>query len=166
MHKSLLISKQIGIKLKIKSATVSCAESCTGGWISKIFTDTVGSSSWFEFGFITYSNKAKEKLLGIDNTLLIKFGGVSEVIVREMALGAQRKSGSSYSIAVSGIAGPNSVNFENPVGKVWFGFVRPDNKVFTIYHLFKGNRELIRRQSVYWALQIFYNEFLANIITK
>ncbi|MBK4775674.1 hypothetical protein CRV11_02940 [Candidatus Pantoea edessiphila] len=157
-----LISKQIGNKLKKQKATISCAESCTGGWISKVLTDSNGSSNWFEFGFITYSNQAKEKLLGINSSLLKKFGAVSKIIVHEMALAAKHKSGSSYSIAVSGIAGPDGGSINKPVGTVWFGFATTDNKIFTLNQQFKGNRDRIRHQSVYFALQIFYKNFLTN----
>ncbi|PPI86382.1 nicotinamide-nucleotide amidohydrolase family protein [Candidatus Pantoea edessiphila] len=160
--KSQIISKAIGNQLQIKQSTVSCAESCTGGWISKIFTDTIGSSMWFECGFVTYSYKAKQKILGINYKLLQEYGAVSEIIVSEMALKAQCKSGSSYSIAVSGIAGPSGSNLNNPIGTVWFGFATPEKKVLTYHHKFNGNRNIIRSQSVYWALQIFYNEFLLN----
>ncbi|MXP51235.1 nicotinamide-nucleotide amidase [Pantoea sp. SoEX] len=157
-----LISKQVGNALKIQKATISCAESCTGGWISKILTDNAGSSNWFDCGFITYSNKAKEKLLGINKKLLTKFGSVSENTVRAMALAAKYKSGSSYSIAVSGIAGPSGGNIEKPIGTVWFGFVTIDNKVFIMHKQFNGNRDIIRYQSVYFALQIFYEKILIN----
>ncbi|PPI88484.1 hypothetical protein CRV09_02880 [Candidatus Pantoea edessiphila] len=158
-----LISQHIGNQLRFRKATISCAESCTGGWISKIFTDTIGSSNWFECGFITYSNKSKQKLLGINSTLLVKFGAVSKIIACEMALRAKSISGTDYSIAVTGIAGPSGGRIDNPpVGTIWFSFAGPKDKIFTVCHQFKGCRDIIRYQSVFWALQIFYKEFLMS----
>jgi nicotinamide-nucleotide amidase len=96
------------------------AESCTGGWIAKVFTDLPGSSRWFECGYVTYSNAAKLRDLGVAQRTLDAFGAVSEQTVREMAAGVIRVSGADVSIAVSGIAGPDGGSVEKPVGSVWF----------------------------------------------
>jgi len=96
------------------------AESCTGGWIAKAFTDAAGSSRWFECGYVTYSNAAKVRDLGVSSRTLDEHGAVSEATVREMAAGALRVSGADVSIAVSGIAGPDGGSAEKPVGTVWF----------------------------------------------
>ena len=96
------------------------AESCTGGWIAKAFTDAAGSSRWFECGYVTYSNAAKVRDLGVSSRTLDEHGAVSEPTVREMAAGALRVSGADVSIAVSGIAGPDGGSAEKPVGTVWF----------------------------------------------
>lgn len=96
------------------------AESCTGGWIAKAFTDAAGSSRWFECGYVTYSNAAKVRDLGVSSRTLDEHGAVSEATVREMAAGALRVSGADVSIAVSGIAGPDGGSVEKPVGTVWF----------------------------------------------
>ena len=97
------------------------AESCTGGWIAKSFTDAAGSSRWFECVYVTYSNAAKEREHGVTSRTLDEHGAVSEPTVREMAVGALRVSGADVSIAVSGIAGPDGGTAEKPVGTVWFG---------------------------------------------
>jgi nicotinamide-nucleotide amidase len=96
------------------------AESCTGGWIAKAFTDAAGSSRWFECSYVTYSNAAKVRDLGVSDRTLAEHGAVSEPTVREMAAGALRVTGADVSIAVSGIAGPDGGSPEKPVGTVWF----------------------------------------------
>jgi nicotinamide-nucleotide amidase len=105
----------VGAKYRIVTA-----ESCTGGWIAKVFTDAAGSSRWFECGFVTYSNEAKARDLGVSWRTLKEHGAVSEPAVREMAAGALRVTGADISIAVSGIAGPDGGSAEKPVGTVWF----------------------------------------------
>lgn len=105
----------LGAKYRIVTA-----ESCTGGWIAKVFTDTAGSSQWFESGYVTYSNVAKARDLGVSERTLAEHGAVSEPTVREMAAGALRATGADVSIAVSGIAGPDGGSPEKPVGTVWF----------------------------------------------
>jgi nicotinamide-nucleotide amidase len=105
----------LGAKYRIVTA-----ESCTGGWIAKVFTDAAGSSRWFECGYVTYSNEAKARDLGVSWRTLNEHGAVSELTVREMAAGALRATGADVSIAVSGIAGPDGGSAEKPVGTVWF----------------------------------------------
>src|SRR5882757_3847744 len=105
----------LGAKYRIVTA-----ESCTGGWIAKSFTDAAGSSRWFECGYVTYSNAAKVRDLGVTSRTLDEHGAVSEPTVREMAAGALRVTGADVSIAVSGIAGPDGGSPEKPVGTVWF----------------------------------------------
>jgi nicotinamide-nucleotide amidase len=100
------------------------AESCTGGWIAKAFTDAAGSSRWFECGYVTYSNAAKVRDLGVASRTLDEHGAVSEPTVREMAAGALRVSGADVAVAVSGIAGPDGGSAEKPVGTVWFCVAR------------------------------------------
>ncbi|MBK4765244.1 MAG: nicotinamide-nucleotide amidase [Pantoea sp. Brub] len=157
-----LISYKIGEQLSIQKATITTAESCTGGWIAKIFTDISGSSAWFNSSFVTYSDKSKRQILGVNHNLLIEFGSVSEIVTREMAILAKNKAQSSYSIAVSGIAGPSGGSLEKPIGTVWFGFASFDNRILTIQKKFFGNRNMIRYQSVLWALKLFYKEFLIH----
>jgi nicotinamide-nucleotide amidase len=105
----------LGAKYRIVTA-----ESCTGGWIAKVFTDAAGSSRWFECGYVTYSNEAKARDLGVSWRTLNEHGAVSEPTVREMAAGALQVTGADVSIAVSGIAGPDGGSAEKPVGTVWF----------------------------------------------
>ena len=158
----LILSTQVGERLKQVGATVTCAESCTGGWIAKVLTDISGSSAWFERGFVTYSNDAKQQLVGVKADSLAQHGAVSEAVVTEMALGAQREAQAEFAVSVSGIAGPDGGSDEKPVGTVWFGFAAPQGKVKAFCQHFSGDREAVRRQSVAWALQTLYSEFLVN----
>lgn len=137
------------------------AESCTGGWIAKAFTDLAGSSRWFECGYVTYSNAAKVRDLGVTQQTLDSFGAVSEQTVREMAAGANRVSGAEVSIAVSGIAGPGGGSADKPVGTVWFCVGRrpeegrsADLVLETDRQVFSGDREMVRRASVQRALEL------------
>jgi nicotinamide-nucleotide amidase len=140
------------------------AESCTGGWIAKVFTDVAGSSRWFECGYVTYSNEAKARDLGVSRRTLEEHGAVSEPTVREMAAGALRATGADVSIAVSGIAGPDGGSTEKPVGTVWFcvgrrvagasGTAGPDIELIAEGQLFGGDRGAVRRASVQRALEL------------
>ena len=102
--------------------TVATAESCTGGWIAKSLTDNAGSSGCFGYGLVSYSNGAKESLLGVNPATLEEHGAVSEAAVREMADGALNLSGADIAAAVSGVAGPDGGSEDKPVGTVWFAW--------------------------------------------
>lgn len=156
------LSHRIGEQLKRRQATVTAAESCTGGWIAKVFTDISGSSAWFERGFVTYSNEAKQQMVGVQDTTLQQHGAVSEQTVREMATGAAKAASAEYAIAVSGIAGPEGGTPDKPVGTVWFAIVGPEGHVLAQRQIFAGDRDAVRRQSVAWALQTLLDEFLIN----
>jgi len=156
------LSHRIGEQLKRRQATVTAAESCTGGWIAKVFTDISGSSTWFERGFVTYSNEAKQQMVGVQDTTLQQHGAVSEPTVREMANGAAKAAAAEYAIAVSGIAGPEGGTPDKPVGTVWFAIVGPEGRVLAQRQIFAGDRDAVRRQSVAWALQTLLDEFLIN----
>ncbi|NIG18692.1 MULTISPECIES: nicotinamide-nucleotide amidase [Pantoea] len=156
------LSQRIGEQLKKRKATVTAAESCTGGWIAKVFTDISGSSAWFERGFVTYSNEAKQQMVGVQAATLAQYGAVSEQTVREMAQGACNAAGAEFGIAVSGIAGPDGGSAEKPVGTVWFAIAGPGDRVLAQRQIFAGDRDAVRRQSVSWALQTLLDEFLTN----
>ena len=135
--------------------TVATAESCTGGWIAKSLTDVAGSSACFGYGIVSYSNAAKESLLGVTPDTIVSKGAVSEETVIEMAEGAMRVSGADLSVAVSGIAGPDGGTDDKPVGTVWFAFsVRGGGGVETAARVerFDGDRDAVRRQTVAFAL--------------
>lgn len=155
------LSRQIGEKLIARHASVTTAESCTGGWIAKVFTDISGSSAWFERGFVTYSNSAKQQMAGVQASTLARYGAVSEETVREMVAGACQAAQAPYGIAVSGIAGPGGGSADKPVGTVWFALAGPEG-IFTHRCVFAGDREAVRRQSVAWALQTLLDQFLIN----
>ena len=136
--------------------TVTTAESCTGGWIAKAITDIPGSSSAFAYGIVSYSNDAKESLLGVKNPTLEDNGAVSEIVVTEMAEGALELSGADIAVAVSGVAGPDGGSEEKPVGTVCFAWaVRKGSGVSadTELQFFDGNRNEVRVQTVAHALQ-------------
>ena len=136
--------------------TVTTAESCTGGWIAKAITDIPGSSSAFAYGIVSYSNGAKESLLGVKNRTLEDNGAVSEIVVTEMAEGALQLSGADIAVAVSGVAGPDGGSEEKPVGTVCFAWaVRKGSGMSadTELQFFDGNRNEVRVQTVAHALQ-------------
>ena len=143
---------KIGQLLTRTKKSVSTAESCTGGWVGKEFTGIPGSSNWYGFGFITYSNKAKLKTLGVTKDTLLAEGAVSERVVKEMAEGALRNSGSDFSISISGIAGPTGGTDDKPVGTVCIG-IGSKTKITCFTKFFQGNRDDVRKQSVAFALQ-------------
>ncbi|QHM72205.1 nicotinamide-nucleotide amidase [Mixta intestinalis] len=149
-----------GQQLRQHGATVTTAESCTGGWIAKVLTDVAGSSAWFERAFITYSNEAKQQMVGVSQASLQQWGAVSEQVVKEMATGALKEANADFAIAVSGIAGPDGGSAEKPVGTVWFGFATATGQVVTKCHIFQGDRDAVRRQTVALALQILHDDFL------
>ncbi len=105
--------------LKKQNKTLGLAESCTGGWLSKIITDVSGASSVYLGGVCSYSNSVKMKLLGVKEETLIKFGAVSEQTAREMAMGAQKTLGSDIGVGITGIAGPLSDNTNKSVGLIY-----------------------------------------------
>jgi nicotinamide-nucleotide amidase len=133
------------------------AESCTGGLVAKLLTDVPGSSQWFECGYVTYSNKAKERDLAVASQLLEEFGAVSEPTVTQMATGALSRSGADRAVAVSGVAGPDGGTAEHPVGAVWFALaIRGATATETraLSRRFSGGRDSIRRHSAALALEL------------
>ncbi|MES9970142.1 MAG: nicotinamide-nucleotide amidase [Candidatus Thiodiazotropha sp.] len=129
------------------------AESCTGGWLAKILTDLAGSSDWFDRGYVTYSNQAKQEMLGVSRGVLQQFGAVSEACVLEMAQGALRQSGAEVAIAISGIAGPAGGSAEKPVGTVYFAWQIKGGEGKADRQCFTGDRNQVRWQAVVHALQ-------------
>lgn len=154
------LSQEIGQHLQRLHATVTAAESCTGGWIAKVITDIAGSSQWFERGFVTYSNEAKQALVGVSQSSLESFGAVSEQVVTEMAEGALKQARAQYAVAVSGIAGPDGGTPEKPVGTVWFGFAAEGANPLAQRKIFTGDRESVRRQATAHALLTLRDHFL------
>ena len=156
------LSEKVGQALKAQGATVTAAESCTGGWIAKTLTDVAGSSAWFERGFVTYSNEAKSQMIGVSAVTLEQHGAVSEPVVVEMAVGALRAARASYAVSVSGIAGPDGGSDEKPVGTVWFGVASATGQGVTQRECFSGDRESVRRQATAYALNLLWQQFLQN----
>ena len=156
------LSKKVGESLKRHGATLTAAESCTGGWIAKAITDIAGSSAWFERGFVTYSNEAKSQMIGVKAETLAAHGAVSEPVVVEMAIGALKAARADYAISISGIAGPDGGSDSKPVGTVWFGFASVSGQGITRRECFDGDREAVRRQATVYALQTLWQHFLQN----
>jgi nicotinamide-nucleotide amidase len=143
-------------ELNSMNRAVATAESCTGGWIAKALTDVPGSSGCFGYGIVSYSNGAKESILGVKSRTLDEHGAVSEPVVREMAEGTLRLSGADISVAVSGVAGPDGGSEDKPVGTVWFAWsMRGPRGITTETDLqrFEGNRESVRMQTVIHGLR-------------
>ena len=131
--------------------TVTCAESCTGGLLAAALTELPGSSAWFDMGFVTYSNEAKQQLLGVKPATLDYYGAVSEETVREMALGALLAAKADFALSISGIAGPTGGSEQKPVGTVWFGLADKQH-IWAKTARFSGNRDAVRAQAVQHAL--------------
>jgi nicotinamide-nucleotide amidase len=130
---------------------LATAESCTGGMIAAACTDLSGSSQWFERGFVTYSDAAKNELLGVDAALLRQHGAVSEAVVRAMAQGCVDRSRAQVGVAVTGVAGPTGGSLEKPVGTVWFGFMVA-GRLTSELRRFDGDRAAVRSATVAHAL--------------
>lgn len=146
------IAYQLGEVLCQKNAKLTTAESCTGGGISEAITAISGSSQWFEFGFVTYANSAKQQLLGVSKETLDQYGAVSEQVVKEMAQGAIQQSKADYAIAVSGIAGPDGGTVEKPVGTVWVCWQTP-KQIWTHKLKLSGDRQAVRTAAIKKSLQ-------------
>jgi nicotinamide-nucleotide amidase len=147
------LARAVGHNLADAGVRLVTAESCTGGWVAKLLTDVPGSSAWFERGFVTYSNEAKEELLGVSGKLLAEHGAVSEAVVRAMAEGALARGHGSISVAVSGVAGPAGGSATKPVGTVWLAWSGTGGDTHARHCRFDGDRDAVRRQSVAAALE-------------
>jgi nicotinamide-nucleotide amidase len=151
------LAEEVGCGARAAGWRIVTAESCTAGWIAKALTDVPGSSQWVDGGYVTYSNSAKMRDVGVSPATLAEHGAVSEATVREMANGALQATGVELAIAVSGIAGPDGGTPEKPVGTVWFaiatGAARGPAAVCACRR-FAGNRDQVRRQAVAHALRL------------
>ena len=126
---------------------VCTAESCTGGLIAKVFTDLAGSSDWFERGYVTYSNAAKNEMLGVPSSLIDDYGAVSEPVANAMASGALLHSAADYAIAVTGVAGPGGGSPQKPVGTVWIALASAGH-LEAQCHQFEGDRAAVREATL------------------
>lgn len=158
-HDLYELSEQIGARLLAHGWQLSVAESCTGGWLAHCITDVAGSSQWFETGFVTYSNAAKQRLLAVPSAYFIGAdapGAVSAETVVAMARGALQQAGANFAIATSGIAGPGGGSASKPVGTVWIAWAwrGADAPLDSDAQLqrFTGDRDAVRRQTVQVAL--------------
>ncbi|UXY13940.1 CinA family protein [Chitiniphilus purpureus] len=151
MLATYLLAAELGQLLAARGATVTTAESCTGGLIAAAITEAPGSSAWFERGFVTYSNAAKTEMLDVPPAFIEALGAVSEPVVAAMAQGACLRAGTHYAMAVSGIAGPGGGSPDKPVGTVWFAWATPHAIVTECRH-WPGERAAVRSAAVQHAL--------------
>lgn len=139
-----------------KNWKMAAAESCTGGLVCANLTELAGSSEWFERGYVTYSNEAKEESLGVPAALIESFGAVSEQVAKAMAESAQANSGANTAISITGIAGPSGGSVDKPVGTVCFGWAiqsdAGEKRVLTKTMHFDGDRQAIREQACHYVL--------------
>ena len=141
----------VGEQLRGRSATLSVAESCTGGLLGGRITSVAGSSDYFVGGFLVYTDRLKIDLLGVDPQLLARFSAVSEECAKAMAVGARTRTGSTFAVSVTGEAGPES-STGAPVGTVIIGIARPDGEPQAKRYLLFGDRNGVRARAAQWAL--------------
>ena len=135
---------------------LGCAESCSGGLIAAAITSLSGSSQWFERGLVTYSNRAKQDLLGVPDELLQRHGAVSNATARAMATGLLRRAPLQAALAVTGIAGPEGGSADKPVGLVWFGWAwleQGQPRCESASLLLPGDRQAVRLAAAAYALR-------------
>lgn len=147
------LAAELGNALLCRGWRLATAESCTGGWLAQVVTSIAGSSAWFDRGFVTYSNAAKQDMLGVRLETLTQFGAVSEHTAREMAEGALARSAAQLAISITGIAGPGGGSPEKPVGTVCFAWQVSGQQAVGVRRCFAGDRRQIRASSVDFALR-------------
>ncbi len=146
-HELTSLAQTVANLLLRRGWTLGTGESCTGGWIAQVCTELSGSSAWFELGVVSYSNGAKQRLLGVEPHTLAEQGAVSEAVVAQMAQGVLAQ-GVDLAVAVSGIAGPTGATPAKPVGLVCFAWASRSGEAWQECCRFAGDREAVRRQSV------------------
>jgi len=146
------ILRKVSKKLHNNNSSLVIAESCTGGWVAKQITDLAGSSTIFDRGFVTYSNQAKQDMLGVSGETLENFGAVSKEVAIEMVNGAIKNSLADIALSITGVAGPDGGTIDKPVGMVCFGWLKrgAEPHAETVY--FDGDRNSVREQSVEYSL--------------
>lgn len=149
----MTLARRLGRECRRHRVSVSVAESCTGGALAAAITSIPGSSEWFDRGFVTYSNEAKQELLGVSPRTLSRFGAVSEETARAMALAVLKCSPSVLSVSITGIAGPTGATPGKPVGLVWIAWAWRKGPVQVREFRFRGGRSAVRRQAVAEAIE-------------
>ncbi len=147
-----LLVKEVAERLSERNYQLATAESCTGGLIGAVCTDLAGSSSWFQCALVTYSNEAKQQLLGVQSDTLLNYGAVSSQTVKEMCNGALKHQ-ADVVIAVSGIAGPGGATETKPVGTVYIGWQQVGKDAIVTLFNFSGSRSEVRQQATEEALK-------------
>lgn len=147
------IEQQLGDKLRALGATVASAESCSGGLIAHRITNVPGCSAYYLGGAVTYGNRAKMKILGVEKSTLVEHGAVSEPVAEGMAKGARETFGADYAVVTTGIAGPTGGTADKPVGLVYIGVATPES-VRVERCQFDGDRESVKAQTAEHALEL------------
>lgn len=161
-HDLLKLSTEVGAALESHGLVLALAESCTGGWLAECITAVAGSSAWFDRGFVSYSNAAKQEMLGVSVLTLKMHGAVSEHTALEMALGALKYSHANVAVAITGIAGPDGGSADKPVGTVCFAWVTSKGHSESSTVHFEGSRGQVRLRSVRTALEGLLQLTLSN----
>jgi nicotinamide-nucleotide amidase len=155
-HALRQLAARVAKRLRSAGESIVTAESCTGGYLAKCLTDRPGSSDYFERGWVTYSNEAKQTELGIGMEALRRHGAVSEAIALAMVRGALDKTVAHHALAVTGVAGPSGGSAAKPAGTVWigWGYRQKDHvRIHATKFRFRGGRDAVRRQAVAAALK-------------
>lgn len=149
---------QIGDEMRIHEWSLTTAESCTGGGVAYAITAIPGVSEWFNGGYVTYCDEAKQRDLSVSSALLREYGAVSQPSAIAMAEGALERSQSDISLSITGVAGPEGGTQDKPVGLVWFAWTRRDGQTSSDKQIFKGDRRKIRKKAIHFALEslLFY----------
>lgn len=147
------LARELGDMLQARGWMLATAESCTGGWVGQLLTAIPGSSAWYERGFITYANAAKQEMLGVPAEILETHGAVSEETASAMAAGALAHSHAQATLAISGIAGPGGGTPQKPVGLVCYGWALADGTRMSSTCRLDGDREEIRSRAVAAAMR-------------
>ena len=147
------LSKQINNKLIKHKKTISVAESCTGGLLSSLLTKHPGASIYFLLGVVAYSNNSKNKILGIHEKIIKKYGAVSDKVAILMAKNIRKKINADFGISITGIAGPTGTTALKPKGTVYIG-LSAKNKIICRLFLLSGNREEIRKNAALKAMRL------------
>lgn len=151
----LALSHEIVGLATARNLTLATAESCTGGLVAAALTAIEGSSVAFDRGFVTYSNQAKQDLLGVSARSLDEHGAVSEIVAREMAEGARMRAGVDFAVSITGIAGPGGGSETKPVGLVHFALAGPNGVMHRVERFGAIGRDAVRSASVRVALELF-----------
>lgn len=152
------LGQVVGEKLARQGKTVAVAESCTGGLLAKLLTDTPGASEYFTHGWVTYSNRAKSDELGVPAELIEEHGAVSEQVAEAMARGARKRAGTDFAIGITGIAGPGGGSEQKPSGLVYVS-VDSEQGCETKRCLFTHNRRVVRLRAAQTALNMLRLKF-------
>ena len=161
-EKLIQTATELGDLLVKKGLTVTTAESCTSGWLGSTLAAVSDSSVFYSSGFITYTDQAKHRILGVSTETLEEYSAVSEAAVSEMACGARKLSGDAIGMATSGYAGPDGGEDGTPAGTVWFAWCLPDESVHTRRQWFAGESEDVVKQATHFSLSELIN-ILKNI---